>query len=766
MIKNHPHDNIYSILGKLEALKPTTQEKHDATVKQIYESVEAQGSILKGLREVSSVETRLARQFAESDFSKMSAAIQKTGKSKASADAITAVAGREKLGQKEMTRRSVAGRKDESYNPVKAVKQCAQQYMEMNGYTSVDQLEAEDIESIGGDCQMNYQDVCEILGCKLPDSLGPVKSYGPDEHGNIVDFEDCTGCEMGECSVHGMAEGEMTHKGGEKVSTKTGTLHKSKATVDTERDVMTDKLTDPDADDSEPAVAKGRGRPKMDIKDRSQAKMPWGGKPPKDTYKHQKGSTVHKMSDRAPKGSPEYVGESMADAMIRLERKLLEGHMIDESGETLDHILNRFKHEVRNFKQTGELEYGSDLYDALYDYYCDSGEMPYGTAKARDGDPVEWISDNLQSHLDGGGLVGGNPPEDYGLEREGIEGNMPPVDNIPGKDDLLKGKGRSYYEEEVTMEDELNELARLAGLKVADEGNAFTGKLKATAKGDNFDLDGKEYTDTSTLDEEPEMEGNAFSGAVADAKADGIQPGEKVRVGDKEYPVKEAQDLLQMMKIAGLDATVLEEAIEKATKKDLDDMEAQDREHEFGTVPDETDSELEEDTTFDECGDAHPEGDFNINTSMSGHGDKSVTVTATGDHAAELLQMLRIAGLGGGAKAQELEPHAQMHQEPIGIEIVDAPEEVEEEYGDAHVDTPSTAPVNAPKPEYKSMRASTMGPGEGDPGEKTMNPDRPTHNNGDNALATPPTRAQKTLISVSALESKFAAEYESIKKVS
>ena len=593
MSKNHPHDNIYSILGKLEALKPTTQEKHDATVKQIYESVEAQGSILKGLREVSSVETRLARQFAESDFSKMSAAIQKTGKSKASADAITAAAGREKLGQKEMTRRSVAGRKDESYNPVKAVKQCAKDYMEMNGYTSVDQLEAEDIESIGDDCQINYQDVCEILGCKLPDSLGPVKSYGPDEHGNIVDFEECAGCAMGECSVHGMAEGEITHKGGEKVPTKFGTLHKSKATVDTEKDVMTDKLTDPDADDSEPAVAKGRGRPKMDIKDRSQAKMPWGGKPPKDTYKHQKGSTVHKMSDRAPKGSPEYVGETMADATIRLERKLLEGHMIDESGETLDHILNRFKHEVRNFKQTGELEYGSDLYDALYDYYCDSGEMPYGTAKARDGDPVEWISNNLQSHLDGGGIVGGNPPEDMGLEREGIEGRMPPVDNIPGKDDLLKGKGRSYYEEEATMRDELNELARLAGLNTS-EGNAFTGKLKNTAKGDKFDLDGKEYTDTSTLDEEPEMEGNAFGKAVADAKADGIQPGEKVKVGDKEYPVKEARDLLQMMKIAGLDHSQLEEAIEKATKKDLDDMEAQDREHEFGTVPNETDSELEE----------------------------------------------------------------------------------------------------------------------------------------------------------------------------
>ena len=34
-------------------------------------------------------------------------------------------------------------------------------------------------------------------------------------------------------------------------------------------------------------------------------------------------------------------------------------------------------------------------------------------------------------------------------------------------------------------------------------------------------------------------EGNAFSGAVVKAKADGIQPGEKVKVGGKTYPVKE-----------------------------------------------------------------------------------------------------------------------------------------------------------------------------------------------------------------------------------
>jgi len=34
------------------------------------------------------------------------------------------------------------------------------------------------------------------------------------------------------------------------------------------------------------------------------------------------------------------------------------------------------------------------VYDALYDYYSKNG-MPYGTASARDGDPYEWILDQI-----------------------------------------------------------------------------------------------------------------------------------------------------------------------------------------------------------------------------------------------------------------------------------------------------------------------------------------------------------------------------------
>jgi hypothetical protein len=74
-----------------------------------------------------------------------------------------------------------------------------------------------------------------------------------------------------------------------------------------------------------------------------------------------------------------------------------EGVLNDATGSTLDHLLDRFRYEIRQFQQTGQLD--NDLYDALFDYYSHSGEMPYGVAKARTGDPMNWISDRLGKEL-------------------------------------------------------------------------------------------------------------------------------------------------------------------------------------------------------------------------------------------------------------------------------------------------------------------------------------------------------------------------------
>ena len=67
------------------------------------------------------------------------------------------------------------------------------------------------------------------------------------------------------------------------------------------------------------------------------------------------------------------------------------------------------KHDITHLDQ---IECGSEVYDDLYNYFADSGEMPYGVMKARTGMPDEWIIDRVddlgvlldQDYYDANGL--------------------------------------------------------------------------------------------------------------------------------------------------------------------------------------------------------------------------------------------------------------------------------------------------------------------------------------------------------------------------
>ena len=74
--------------------------------------------------------------------------------------------------------------------------------------------------------------------------------------------------------------------------------------------------------------------------------------------------------------------------------KLKESKMLNES---LEDVLKRFPHEVKAFETGGDMD--EDLYHALFDYYFTNGQMPYGIAKARSGDPMEWVCQELESEL-------------------------------------------------------------------------------------------------------------------------------------------------------------------------------------------------------------------------------------------------------------------------------------------------------------------------------------------------------------------------------
>jgi hypothetical protein len=76
---------------------------------------------------------------------------------------------------------------------------------------------------------------------------------------------------------------------------------------------------------------------------------------------------------------------------------LQEGVLNDDTRNTWDHLLDRFRHEVENFKQTGDLD--DDLYDAVFDYYNQHGAMPYRVQKAKDGTANQWVSNRLADDL-------------------------------------------------------------------------------------------------------------------------------------------------------------------------------------------------------------------------------------------------------------------------------------------------------------------------------------------------------------------------------
>jgi hypothetical protein len=78
--------------------------------------------------------------------------------------------------------------------------------------------------------------------------------------------------------------------------------------------------------------------------------------------------------------------------MFHGETSMYEGHF-----KNLDIILQDYPEAVEEFKQSGELS--DELYQALFDFYMDSGEMPYGVAKAREGDPYNWVADQLTQAL-------------------------------------------------------------------------------------------------------------------------------------------------------------------------------------------------------------------------------------------------------------------------------------------------------------------------------------------------------------------------------
>ena len=490
-------NNMYNILNVLKSLEPTTEQTVKAEAKRIYESVEAQGSITEG---VGAVEARLRQQFAESDFSDTSKAIQKSGKSKASADAITASIGRKKLGQAEMTRRSVAGKKhahegvaEAGQNPhTSAIGKALYRDLSKEKKASPAQVEknkarwaqrqADKEKGVAENAKPDYIDLDkdgnkkESMKKAAKDNVRVHKgTYGTEYDPSDEEKKDRPKREIkhgqkGRPRAEKPLDTKVAPRGdifgrttGDVPKGKKGTRVKGKdmvdeVNIDTLNQLASHPMAGPLAAAGGAAIgaAVGKGITKAN-----------------DWY--QKRKEKQALAQRTKQGMHENMNYKRHNFMLE---SFNFANMMKEADQTVQEMLEELQKDIGHYKMTGEC---SPKLDAFLRVHGHSKKQLADEAKTVPNYEVPAVQRK----------AAGEPP----LSLSDVHTHDTHRSMHPGMTKLDAPKPAHHH-----IHDELDELAQLAG--ITDEGNAFTGKLANTAHGDSFDLDGKTYKDTSQLDEE------------------------------------------------------------------------------------------------------------------------------------------------------------------------------------------------------------------------------------------------------------------------
>ncbi len=207
-----------------------------------------------------------------------------------------------------------------------------------------------------------------------------------------------------------------------------------------------------------------------------------------------------------------------------------------------DEMFAQVKSAVEQGISLASTEMPDAMYDALYDYYTENGEMPYGTAKARDGDPAEWIENKLDELFDAM-AEGFNPDGSYNTsDEEAME-----------------------FDDFEADEDSLAEMMKLAGMQV-----------KEAAKPDFLDIDKDGDTEEDMKD--------AAKDAEEKETNESIEQVDECGMGPMEMPMGELtisgspEALAAMLKLAGMQAPAM---MQQPMEEELEPS------YEASTTPDE-----------------------------------------------------------------------------------------------------------------------------------------------------------------------------------
>ena len=509
------------------------------------------------------------------------------------------------------------------------------------------------------------------------------------------------------------------------------------------------------------------------------------GRPKKSQFE------AHKTIDKMLEGIFEGIDGSMfveEPDQVTYEQDHLKQHLGS-------HLYSKLEKSMR----LGD-DFPDDLYDNLYEYYMD--EMPYGTAKGRTGDPYQWISDKLNvvfPELNEGRIEGGvwtakpgnvpAPMDPEGVPAQRATKTFPavkpaPTPTAPSSAPMGTIKG-GVWNADAPKAGEKGVPAPVpvdeAGM---EEGNLFTKGLADNDVKVGEVIPGTNAVKTKDIDEAlnqmrriaglPVVESKAEEKADDDYDNDGkVETGKEEYLGSKIAAAKKAGKLKEgTCKSCHKDPCICEET--KCMECGMYESKCK-----CDASIEESLNQMRRIAGLKECmthvvmpGQGDQEGKMNINTSMDSDGHKSVTITADGNSALELMQMLKLAGVNGDSGSAE-------QGEPEGVMVVSTDDEsVDEEIGASDVpqEDPPTDPSTNP-PEYNDpttddveeqveedsryeanttpeehafpTQVLTKG-GSGDFGEKKMH--KHGYKNGDNPLAV---QESMTL--------KLFKEYEGIK---
>jgi hypothetical protein len=428
-----------------------------------------------------------------------------------------------------------------------------------------------------------------------------------------------------------------------------------------------------------------------------------------------------------PRGRPRFVGESRAN----LKR------ILDETNMTLEEMMDCLSRDFKIFRETGHC---SDL-----------------------------LHDCMNIHNHAKKLI--DEEDEKPISR-------PPM---PQPDTQLEAAGKSSS---VTLNDVWRQVERVCANVYPDgdpidhlipwlqrhrvHGFDIGDTLESAAKANGYrDI----YDYYHSLGSEHEVdEGNQFTGALAQARKHGE---DHFTVDGHEYPVTETNTLNELAKLAGLNQPKAMEECNYTAEGEHCPVHGLE-ECSYGSMPGNlSETDYANENTVSESfavGELSPMGSVNLNdsgisvsTSYSSRDNrKSVTVSADGDKADELMHLLKLSGLDCDDQAEESHLGSSLH----GTVVVSKPTEISaplepmetmeaKEYGDTDVEPEEEEHYNTPKELYYSIKGSTLNPGDGEFGEKTQNPDRPTWKNGDNPLSRNALRESLN---------RLGNDYKSIKK--